>query len=87
MLQDTDLYKSEDLDIANVAKSIHEAIFKHDKLNFCGDFPSNCQKDCLPYNLKLFVSMILYGPSLKSEENINSQVCHQKKINKSLGTL
>ena len=72
MLQNKDLYKSEASQIANVAKSIREAIFKHDS---SGAFPSNCQKDCLPYNLKLLISMILYGPTLKSEENVNSQAC------------
>ena len=45
MLQNTDLYKSEALQIANVAKSIREAIFKHDSYKFSGTFPSNCQKD------------------------------------------
>ena len=58
MLHNTDLYKSEALDIANVTKSIREVIFKH--INFFNfDFPLNCQKDCLPYNLKLLISMIL----------------------------
>ena len=38
MLQNTDLYKSDALDIANIAISI----FKHDNSNFCSNFPSNC---------------------------------------------
>ena len=76
MLQNADSYKSEALDIANVAKSICEAIFKHDNFNFCGDFTLNCQKDCLPYNLKLLISMILYGPSLKSEETRFPRMFH-----------
>ena len=63
ILQNTDLYKSKALNIAKVIKSIREEIWQF------GDFPSNCQKDCLPYNMKLLISMILYGPSLKSEEN------------------
>ena len=40
MLQNTDLY------IANIAKWVCEAIFKHQNFNFCGDFTLNCQKDC-----------------------------------------
>ena len=58
MLQNTDLYKSEALDIANIAKRVREAIFKHQNFNICGDFALNCQKDCLPYNLKLLISIL-----------------------------
>ena len=76
MHQNPDLYILEALDIANVAKSIREAIFNHDNFNFCGDFPSNCQKDCLPFNLKLLISIILSEPSLKSEENKFSRMSH-----------
>lgn len=75
MLQNMESCKSEALQIANVAKSIHEAIFKQEGYNFSGIFPSQCQQDCVPYNLKLLISMILYGPSLKSEEDVNSQAC------------
>ena len=74
MLQNTDLYKSDALDIANITISIHEAIFKHDNFNFCSNFPSNCQKDRLPYNLKLLISIILYGPSPRVRKT-NSQEC------------
>ena len=44
--KNTDLYKSEALDIASVAKRVREAIFKHDNFKFCGDFTLNCLKDC-----------------------------------------
>ena len=50
--------------------------FKHDNFIFCGDFTLNGQKDCLPYNLKLLISMILYGRSLKSEETRFSRMSH-----------
>ena len=58
MLQNIDLYRSEALDIANVAKRVREAIFNHDNFNFCDDFTLNCQKDCLPFNLKLLISVL-----------------------------
>ena len=75
MLQSMDSCKSEALQIANITKSIRDAIFKQDGYHFSGAFPPHCQQDCIPYNLKLLISMILYGPSLKSEETVNSQAC------------
>ena len=44
-----------------------KSIYEHNAYNYSGGFPSNCQQDWLPYNLKLLIST--YGPSLKSEEN------------------
>ena len=75
MLQSMDSCKSEALQIANIAKSIRDAIFKQDGYHFSSAFPPHCQQDCIPYNLKLLISMILYGPSLKIEETVNSQAC------------
>ena len=39
------------------------------------EYSPSSERDCIPYNLKLLISMILYGPTLKSKENINSQAC------------
>ena len=74
-LQSMDSCKSEALLIANIAKSIRDAIFKQDGYHFSGAFPPHCQQDCIPYNLKLLISMSWYGSSLKSEETVNSQAC------------
>ena len=63
--------------MASVANLIRNAMFRtENKFIFEGHFPTNCQKDSVPYSLKLPVSMILNGPSLKNEENsIESQNC------------
>ena len=85
MLQSMDSCKSEALQIANIATSIRDAIFKQDGYHFSGAFPPHCQQDCIPYNLKLLISMILYGPSLKREFSSMSNCCtdnsfqHQKR--------
>ena len=75
MLQNMDSCKSEALQIANVAKNIRETIFKHDRYYFSGAFPLYCQQDCIPYNLNFLIPMILYGPSIQSEETVISQAC------------
>ena len=95
MLQNTDLYKSEALDITNIAKRVREAIFKHDNFNFCGDFTLNCQKDCQ------FEVVDFYSMGHRSRvRKLDSQECltagqiilfntkkAPEKINKSLGIL
>ena len=40
--------------------------------HFDGNFPYDCQKDSVPYSLKLLISMILYGPSV---DCIDTQSC------------
>ncbi len=75
ILQNLNSYQSEAVQIASIANSIRKEMFEHEKYKFSGQFPSNCQRDCIPYNLKLLISMIMYGPNLKSEGNINSQAC------------
>ncbi len=75
LLQSVDTYQSEALQIASIAKGIRKDIFEHDKFKFSGHLPPNCQSDCIPYNLKLLISMIMFGPTLRSEESINSQAC------------
>ena len=68
---------SEALKLAAVAKLLRSEIFQGDEsFKFDGKFPLDCQKDSVPYNLNLLISMILYGPNLSDEENyINSQSC------------
>ena len=63
------------LHFASIAKGIRKDIFEHEKLTFSGHFPPNCQSNCIPYNLKLLISMIMFGPTLLSEGSINSQAC------------
>ena len=66
-------YKSETLQIAEIAKNIREDIFAHGSFKFSGSFPRNCQNTSVPYNLKLLIAMILDGTS--SNANIDSQEC------------
>ena len=95
MKQNASKYRSEALDIANIAKRVREAIFKHDNFNFCGDFTLNCQKDCQSE----VVDFYIMGHRSRVRK-LDSQECltagqiilfntkkHQKKINKSLGIL
>ena len=61
---------SEALKLAAVAKLLRSEIFQGDEsFKFDGKFPLDCQKDSVPYNLNLLISMILYGPNLSDEEN------------------
>ncbi len=75
ILNITSQCKSDVVQLASVAKYIRNEMFQEEsKFKFDGHFPSNCQKDSVPYSLKLLVSMILNGPSLKNDEiNIDSQ--------------
>lgn len=77
LLHSTTQCKSEVVQMASVAKIIRDEMFQTEcKFKFDGHFPSNCQKDSVPYKLKLLVSMILNGPSLKNEDiSIDSQNC------------
>ena len=75
MLQNIDSYQSEALKFASIAKGIRKNIFEHETLQFSGHFPPNCQSNYIPYNLKLLIAMILFGPTAQSEASINSQVC------------
>ena len=52
-----------------------QKIIEHETLQFSGHFPPNCQSNYIPYNLKLLIAMILFGPTAQSEASINSQVC------------
>ena len=70
-----DLYQSEALQIAGITAGIRKEIFGYEKFKFSGHFPPSSDRDCIPYNLKLLISLILYGPTLKSKENVNSQAC------------
>ncbi len=60
---------SETLQLASVAKIIRQEIFQEESnFRFGCKFPPNCQKECVPYNLNLLISMILYGPNQDSHE-------------------
>ncbi len=58
--------KSEAAQFASVAVIVRRAMFQNEnKFTFGRHFPTNCQKDSVPYSLKLLISMIINGPSLK----------------------
>ena len=58
--------------LASVAKLLRSEISDMDNFTFDGNFPYDCQKDSVPYSLKLLISMILYGPSV---DCIDTQSC------------
>ena len=60
--------QSEALQIAGVTAGIRKEIFKCEGFKLSGHFPSNSEFDSILYNLKLLISMILYGPTSKSKE-------------------
>ena len=63
---------SEASQLASVAKLLRSEISDMDNFTFDGNFPYDCQKDSVPYSLKLLISMILYGPSV---DCIDTQSC------------
>uniref|UniRef100_UPI00358F8763 uncharacterized protein isoform X1 n=1 Tax=Myxine glutinosa TaxID=7769 RepID=UPI00358F8763 len=59
--------------LAKAAKIIREDIFKFEGFHFDATFPPNCQEDSIPTTLKMLVSMMLKGPTLKNQETQESQ--------------
>ena len=63
--------QTEALQIAGVTAGIRKEIFKYEGFKLSGHFPSNSECDSIPYNLKLLISMIVYGPTPKSKERVS----------------
>ena len=59
--------------LAKAAKIIREDIFKFEGFHFDETFPRNCQGDSIPTTLKMLVSMMLKGFTLKNQETQESQ--------------
>lgn len=59
--------------LAKAAKIIREDIFKSEGFHFDATFPPKCQEDSIPTTLKMLVSMMLKGPTLKNQEPQESQ--------------
>ena len=57
--------------LATTAKIIREHIFKFEGFHFDATFKQNCQEDSIPTTLKMLVSMMLKGPTLKNQETQN----------------
>ena len=58
--------------MASIAKIIRSEMSDMDNFTFGGNFPNDCQKDSVPYSLKLLISMIMYGPRV---DCIDTQSC------------
>ena len=71
---DTD-YDSDAKILTRAATIIRRDIFASHTFQFCGSFPSGCQQDSVPVNLKYLMSMLLNGPSLKDQASADSQAC------------
>ena len=59
--------------ITDCAKMIREDIFNHQGFRFAGSFPETCQTDSLPTSLKVLMSLIINGTSLKNQEGKDNQ--------------
>ena len=67
---------SEDATIlAKAARIIRTDIFSHNSSKFDGSFPPNCQEDSLPSSLKLLISLIFNGPTLKEQQRCETLAC------------
>ena len=61
--------------LAKAARVVRNDIFKARGFRFDGYFPGDCQQTSVPTNLKMLVSMLLYGASLKDQQSKDSQAC------------
>ncbi len=68
-------YESEALMMIKLVKHLRKEILSWKPPPFTGQFPPNCQEFSVPTILKLFVSMLLNGPSVeKQHDEIDKQV-------------
>ena len=66
-------YEGDALILSKAAKIIREDIFNFGGFQFNGSFPSDCQQNSIPTNLKYLVSMLLNGPDINDQESVESQ--------------
>ena len=66
-------YEGDALILSTAAKIIREDIFNFGGFQFNGFFPSDCQQNSIPTNLKYLVSMLLNGPDINDQESVESQ--------------
>jgi hypothetical protein len=59
--------------LAKAAKIVRKEITNFEGFHFDGTFPSNCQHQSVPSNLKTLVSMLLNGADLKDQDSTDSQ--------------
>lgn len=62
-------YESEAILMAQTVKVLRREILSWKPLPFTGQFPPDCQVTALPTMLKLFVSMLLHGQNVKSQQS------------------
>lgn len=67
---------SEDaLILSKAAAIIRNDMFNHTGFKFTGSFSEGCQESSVPASLKLILSMILNGATLKDQSKSDSQAC------------
>ena len=66
-------YEGDALTLSKAAKIIREDKFNFGGFQFNGSFPSDCQQNSIPTNLKYLVSMLLNGPDINDQESVESQ--------------
>ena len=59
--------------ISECAKVIREDIFNHEGFSFSGYFLGNCQTESLPISLRVLMSLIINGTSMKNQAGNDTQ--------------
>ena len=66
-------YEADALMMTKMVKLLRREIFSSKTCSFKGQFPTECQSASVPTALKLFVSMLIDGPNVKSISECESQ--------------
>ncbi len=68
--------ESEAIAMTKLVKVIRHEIFNwRNSFTFSGSFPPNCQLHSVPTVLKTLISMMLNGPNVQHQGNVDSQAC------------
>ena len=61
--------------LAKAARIVRDDIFCSGGFNFDASFPSDCQQNSVPANLKSLVTMLMKGADLKDQDCTDSLAC------------
>ena len=68
-------YEGDTVILAKASKIVWDDIVDSNGFNFNASFPSECQQDSVPTNLKSLVAIILKGADLNDQDSADSQTC------------
>ena len=66
-------YDNEAVILAKAAKIVRKEIIGHKSFHFDGKFPIGCQQTSVPSSLKMHISLLVNGTSLKDQNVTDSQ--------------